>query len=234
MKKIIMGILTALTLYGCNGNAQQIKNKKMKLIYVMDPLCGWCYGNSTNTQHLFDKYKNQIDFEILPAGMWVGENARKQSKPMAQFIQKHDLQIQQATGTAFGPNYFKFVENENIVLDSEIPSRAIVTVKKIWATQAVPFAIEVQKARYLHAKDLNDDATYVSICENLKLDKKQFLEAFHSQAIKKETQETFALAQQYARSYPTLLAEKEGKIYTLEQGFAPIEGILKQIDSLLK
>ena len=129
--------------------------------------------------------------------------------------------------------HFKFVENESIVLDSEIPSRAIVTVKKIWATQAVSFAIEVQKARYLHAKDLNDDATYLSICENLKLDKEQFIEAFHSQAIKKETQETFALAQQYASSYPTLLIEKEGKLYILEQGFAPIEGVLKQIDTIL-
>lgn len=234
MKQIVIGILAVLALYGCNGNAQQINNKKMsKLIYVMDPLCGWCYGNSANTQHLYDTYKNQIDFEILPAGMWIGENARKQSKPMAQYIKKHDLQIQQVTGTAFGQDYFKFVENESIVLDSEIPSRAIVTVKKIWATQAVSFAIEVQKARYLHAKDLNDDATYLSICENLKLGKEQFIEAFHSQAIKKETQETFALAQQYASSYPTLLIEKEGKLYILEQGFAPIEGVLKQIDTIL-
>ena len=64
-----------------------------KLIYVMDPLCGWCYGNSANTQHLYDTYKNQIDFEILPAGMWIGENARKQSKPMAQYIKKHDFKV---------------------------------------------------------------------------------------------------------------------------------------------
>ena len=63
--------------------------------------------------------------------------------------------------------------------------------------------------------------------------KEQFIEAFHSQAIKKETQETFALAQQYASSYPTLLIEKEGKLYILEQGFAPIEGVLKQIDTIL-
>lgn len=70
MKQIVIGILAVLALYGCNGNAQQINNKKMsKLIYVMDPLCGWCYGNSVNTQHLYDTYKNQIDFEILPAGM---------------------------------------------------------------------------------------------------------------------------------------------------------------------
>lgn len=198
----------------------------------MDPLCGWCYGNSTNTQKLFEKYKNLLDFEILPAGMWIDTNARKQSKQMAQFIKKHDIQVQQTTGTEFGKTYFEFIENENIVLDSEVPSRAIVSVKKLWASQSIPFAIEVQKARYWYGKDLNSDETYVSICENLGLDKAEFLKIFHSETIKKETQETFALAQQYASSYPTLLTEKEGKLYILKQGYASFEIITKQIDAL--
>lgn len=203
-----------------------------KLIYVMDPLCGWCYGNSTNTQKLFDKYKDVLDFEIFPAGMWTGANARKQSKQMAQFIKKHDPQVQQTTGTEFGKAYFECIENEEIILDSEVPSRAIVTVKKLWATQAIPFAVEVQKARYWYGKDLNEDETYLSICEKLGLDKAGFLQAFHSETIKKETQETFASAQQYANSYPTLLAENEGQYYVLEQGYASFETIVNRIDEI--
>jgi putative protein-disulfide isomerase len=203
-----------------------------KLIYVMDPLCGWCYGNSTNTQKLYEKYKDLIDFEILPAGMWIGTNARTQSKQMAQFIKKHDLQVQQTTGTEFGKAYFEFIENENIVLDSEVPSRAIVSVKKLWKSQSIPFTIEVQKARYWYGKDLNSDKTYLSICEKLGLNKEEFQKTFHSETIKKETVETFALTQKYASSYPTLVAEKEGKIYLLEQGYAAFETITEQIDTL--
>lgn len=203
-----------------------------KLIYIMDPLCGWCYGNSINTQKLFEKYKDKIDFEVLPAGMWTGENARKQSKQMAQFIRKHDPQVQQTTGTEFGKDYFEFIENENIILDSEVPSRAIVVVKKLSASQIVPFTIEIQKARYWYGKDLNKDETYLTICEKLGLDKTEFLKFFYSDSIKKETQETFNLARQYASSYPTLLAEKEGEIYILEQGYASFETIAKQIDQL--
>jgi putative protein-disulfide isomerase len=232
MKKIIISTLLAFVLVSCNGHSQQLKTKKMKLIYIMDPLCGWCYGNSTNTQKLYEKYKDELDFEIIPAGMWVGENARKQSKPMAQFIKKHDTQVQETTGTAFGKAYFEFIENETIILDSELPSRAIVTVKKIANSQAVPFAIEVQKARYWYGKNLNDDETYLTICDTLSLDKTEFLKIFHSDIIKKETQETFNLAQKYASSYPTLLAEKNGKLYVLEQGYASFETITKQIDSL--
>lgn len=205
----------------------------MKLIYIMDPLCGWCYGNSNNTQKGYDKYNDILDLEILPAGMWTGINTRKQSKQMAQFIKKHDPQVQQTTGTEFGKDYFKFIENEEIVLDSEIPSRAIVTVKKLSASQVIPFAIEVQKARYLFGKDLNTDETYLTICNSLGIDKIEFLKIFHSELIKNDTQEIFALAQKYASSYPTLLAEKGGKTYILEQGYAPFETIVKQIDSLI-
>lgn len=205
----------------------------MKLLYIMDPLCGWCYGNSTNTKKIYDKYKDKLDIEVLPAGMWEGTNTRIQSKELVQYVKKHDPQVQQTTGTEFGKDYYEFIENNNIVLDSEVPSRAIVTVKILWPKQLVPFTIAVQKARYLYGKDLNQELTYISICEELNLDKKHFLDAFYSEAIKKETQETFALAQQYTNSYPTLLAEKEGEIFVLEKGYAPLGDILQQIDNLI-
>ena len=54
----------------------------------MDPLCGWCYGNSANTGKLYDKYKDILDFEILPAGMSAGTNARKQSQKNGRTLQK--------------------------------------------------------------------------------------------------------------------------------------------------
>lgn len=205
----------------------------MKLIYVMDPLCGWCYGNGANIQKLYEKYKDVLDFEILPAGMWTGANARSQSKPMAQYFKKHDLQIQHATGTAFGEGYFELIENENIILDSEKPSRAIVTIKKLWPEKAVSFTSQVQKARYWHGKDLNLDQTYLIICDELKIERKAFIEAYHSEFIKKTTLDTFELSRQYAYSYPTLLLEKQNKEFIIEQGFAGFESLAESIDDLL-
>jgi putative protein-disulfide isomerase len=203
----------------------------MKLIYIMDPLCGWCYGNSQTIQKLHDKYKDKLEFEMLPAGMWTGQNARKQSKQMATYIKKHDLHIQQQTGTLFGADYFKLIEDESIVLDSEIPSRAIVTVTKNWKVKTIPFAIEVQKARYLYGNDLNIDATYEAICQLLSLDTNAFFLNFYSTDIKQETQNTFALAQKKASSYPTLLLENNGESYLLEQGYAAFDTIVEHIQT---
>ncbi|WP_243230404.1 DsbA family protein [Flavobacterium pectinovorum] len=205
----------------------------MKLIYIMDPLCGWCYGNIVNTQKIYNKYKDILDFELLPAGMWTGANTRSQSKAMAQYFKKHDLQVEQTTGTEFGEDYFILIEDENIVLDSELPSRAIVAVKKLWPEKTVSFTAEVQKARYLHGKDLNSNQTYLQICDDLKLDIEQFIEAFHSDFIKKDTLETFEQARQYATSYPTLLLEIKNKKFILEQGYAGFETIVERIEKLI-
>ena len=60
--------------------------------------------------------------------------------------------MQQVTGAVFGENYFNLIEDASVVLDSEVPSRAIVVVKKRWSLQTVPFAHQVQRARYLARK----------------------------------------------------------------------------------
>lgn len=230
---IVIALTVVVLLTGASPGTKQLNEKKMKIIYVMDPLCGWCYGNTTNTEKLYEKYGNRIDFEILPAGMWTGANARYQSRQTAVYIKKHDLQVAQLTGTTFGEGYFKLLEDEKVLLDSEIPSRAITTIKNMWPAQAIPFAIRVQRARYWYGKDLNKESTYFDICTDLKLDTAQFLNAFHSEELKRATQEGFVSAQRYASSYPTLLSEMDGKTIVLEQGYASFQSITNQIDTLL-
>ncbi len=207
---------------------------KMKLIYVMDPLCGWCYGNHQTIERLYQNYKAAFDFEILPAGMWSGVNARKQTPQMARYFINHDAAIAQRTGTSFGEAYFQFIQNEEVNLDSEVPSRAIMAVTEMDQYQTVPFMVEVQKARYYHGKDLNQESTYTIICQQLGVDEEAFLSLFRSEAIKKKTQETFAKALQYAQSYPTLLLEANGDIHFLEQGYAPYERIETDINDLMR
>lgn len=63
--------------------------------------------------------------------MWADENVRRQTKHIGAYIKKHDPQIQQFTGKEFGIDYFKFIENEDVILDSEIPSRVIISVSRL-------------------------------------------------------------------------------------------------------
>ncbi len=204
-----------------------------QLIYIMDPLCGWCYGNSHNITALFESHKTKFNFKIIPAGMWAGTNTRMQSPQMAAYFRKHDQQISRLTGTVFGKAYFSFIEQHPVQLDSEIPSRAIITVQELWPQQNVNFMVAVQQARYLHGKDLNLQDTYEVICSGLNINPEAFTNAFNTREMHLKTLASFNQALQYASSYPTLLLEKEEKLYLIEQGYASLKDIEEKITSLI-
>ncbi len=201
----------------------------------MDPLCGWCYGNVDNTMKLFNEFKGRVDFEILPGGMWSGTNARKQSAQMTNYFLKHDATIATHTGMQFGQAYIDFIKNRHdVLLNSEVPSRAIVTINKIAPEQSVPFAAEVLKARYYHGKDLNVDETYTEILTRLQIDATLFFKNFKTAEATRSTLEIFKKAAAYASSYPTMLAVKDEEIYLLEQGYATYEELKKNVTRLLQ
>ena len=206
----------------------------MKIVYVMDPICGWCYGNINNTADMFDEFKDRVEFEVLPGGMWSGNNVRVQSEHMVNYFLKHDAVITDRTGVQFGTAYLDFIKNRNdVVLNSEIPSRAIVTVNKIAHNQIIPFTVEVLKARYLYGNDLNKDDTYAKILTELGIGQAVFFDLFKTDELSNATQSTFMKAARYARSYPTILAEKDGQAYVLEQGYVSYEELRNRISQLL-
>lgn len=233
-------VLLALLMFGCmcDSSGQKSNNKKeekMKVIYIMDPLCGWCYGNIDNTSKLFKEFRDRVEFEVLPGGMWSAGNRRIQSEQMMNYFLKHDAVITERTGIRFGEAYINFIKTRHdVVLDSEIPSRAIVTVNKIAPAFTVPFTVEVQRARYFYGKDLNLDETYTEILMKLGIDEKLFFHHFDSDDLKRATQDTFRKAASFARSYPTMLVEKDGTVYMLEQGYAPLEELTNSINQLLQ
>lgn len=80
--------------------------------------------------------------------MWVGENVRRQSPQMVSFFLRHDTAVEEHTGIEFGNAYRELLKQE-IVLDSEIPSRAIVTIQNIAPELTVPFYGSSTKSKVL-------------------------------------------------------------------------------------
>lgn len=201
----------------------------------MDPICGWCYGNLENTTNLYNDFKDNVEFEILPGGLWTGENAKVQSPDMINYISSNDARIVQLTGMKFGEKYLEFIKTRpDVVLDSEVPSRAIVTASKIASEQTMIFMSEVLKARYVFGKDLNLDETYRDIVKALDINEGLFFDYFKSQEAIDATLATFREAAKYAQSYPTIVASKDGKFYLLEQGYTPYAELKENVTHLLQ
>jgi putative protein-disulfide isomerase len=204
----------------------------MKLLYVMDPLCGWCYGNAATIEKLQAEFQQTYEFEVIPGGMLAGKNARTQTASFRNYVLAADKRIAAMTGTEFGEAYFDSLNNTTRVLDSEPPSRAIVVIKYLWPEKTIGASSLVQRARFVFGKDLNDEETYRGICESLDLDWNRFIETFRADHTRAATHHAFAVAHRLTSGFPTLLLDHGDSACVLAHGYAPYEQVAAKLESL--
>src|SRR5690554_6913353 len=93
---------------------------QVTLIYVYDPLCGWCYGFHPVVQKLAERFKGRINLEVKPGGLAIGEQAQT-IKDGYSFIPKASKQAESVTGVKFGRNFYLLAEEGSYFLNSEPP-----------------------------------------------------------------------------------------------------------------
>jgi len=206
----------------------------MKIIYIMDPYCKWCYGSSDHIQQLYDALEGKMPFEVIPAGMLAGEFTQIQSPENAFAIKRSNASIAKETGKPFGKAYEASLQEKEMVLDSEIPSRAIMACRMIAPALTLAFTHNILNARFQEGKDLNDSTTYLDICEQLGIDKQAFFHHFSSEETQENTRKAFLFAEKYAEHYPTLIYEENGEMDILTEGFSPYSLLELRLSKLLK
>ena len=200
----------------------------------MDPYCKWCYGTSDHIMQLFNALEGKLPFEVIPAGMLAGEFVQKQTPENAFAIKRSNATIAKETGKLFGKAYESSLLEKEMVLDSEIPSRAIIACRLTTPQLPLHFAHEVLNARFYEGKDLNERTVYLDICERLGIDKQTFFQHFSSDEAQEHTRKAFLFAEKYAEHYPTLIYEENGEMDVLTEGYSPYSLIELRLSKLLK
>ena len=206
----------------------------MKILYIMDPYCKWCYATSDAIQQLFDALEGKLPFEVIPAGMLAGEFTQVQSPETASAHRKLDASITKETGKEFGAGYKSALNEKEMLLDSLVPSRAIMACRTIAPHLTLQFAHRILHARYQDGKDLTDDTVYLEICEQIGIDKPTFFQQFSSQENDENTRQAFLFAEKYAEHYPTLIYEEDGEMDILTEGYSPYSLIELRLSKLLR
>ena len=206
---------------------------KTKIYYVMDTMCGWCYGFSEVINQAHETYKDDLDFSILPAGMWTGENVKKMNSSLGQFMSAHNVTITKLTGKKFGTEFEKnILQNKEAVLDSWPGAKAVIIMQTIKKESTFAYLKEVQKAFYVHGKDTNDWQLYADIAERFGVSQEIFKKEYFSEEASTKVQECFALAEQLGvATYPNVVAVKDGKAKLISQGhmkFSELTVLLKK------
>lgn len=199
---------------------------KTKIYYVMDIMCGWCYGFSDVISRIEEKYRDDYEFNIVPGGMWVGESVQTMNSSLGSYIKDHNTRIEKLTGKKFGSGFNKNVLQSNRVLDSLPGAKALVLIQKQNKDVSFAFLKKVQEAFFIDGKDINDVKTFSEIAENLGISKELFEEQFNSKELEKETFNQFRMVQSLGvSSFPTVLAVQGTQKEIIAQGYNSFEAL---------
>ena len=197
--------------------------EKMRIVYVMDPYCSWCYGGSPNILRLYDKYHDIVDFELLPAGMLRGEYEEHYTPEMERATLHSIETVERETGRKFGEPYRCLLHEEEAVWNSVLPSRAIEAVKEIAPEKVFAFADALLTARFSNGQRLDNPTTFAEVGESVGIRAESLLKEYLKEETAKTAEESFNRVNDYAEVYPTLMLINGKDHYKLEEGFAPYE-----------
>ena len=209
---------------------------KLKIFYVFDTMCGWSYGTSDVITKVQEKYKDVYDFNLVPGGMWAGDNVKVMDSGLREFINDNNVEVEKSTGKNFGESYNKKVlDSSSIVLDSFPGAKAVVIVQKIKKAVAFSFLKNIQNAFFLEGKDMNNIKVYLETAESFSIARDEFQKLYNSEEIRVETLNCFEKAEAMGvETFPSIVAEENNKTDIIAEGYSSFEDLDKIFSSLAK
>ena len=207
-----------------------------ELLYIHDPLCGWCYGMSPVINQVKADFAGQIDVSVLCGGMVLGDDAGPIGGTWEYLRQSLD-EVEQVTGMQFGAAFKELGAAGAYHYDSEPPSRAIVAFRQLTRDPArtVDFAHSVQTALFRDGRDLNDTATYVPLLAPFGVAADEFARRWAMPETARAAQQEFAaVARSGVQGFPTMVLRVAEQGYVLARGYQPYEQLSAGIKQLLR
>lgn len=210
----------------------------MKLIYVGDPMCSWCYGFGKEMTALMARHP-ELPLEIVVGGLRAGATDVLDTRGK-QFRLGHWARVEENSGLPF--NRDGLMARENFVYDTEPICRAVVTARRL-APEVDLLSVfrALQHAFYVDALDTTDGAVLaeVAVAAMAKVGHTHSAKAFHDEWAAPATiaaaAREFALARQMGiQSFPALLLETKGQLMEISPGYAHVDQLDKLLSAALR
>lgn len=202
----------------------------MKLYYVYDALCGWCYGFSPVIQRFEQQYASELSFEVISGGMVIGDRVGPVAET-ADYIKTAYHQVEERTGVRFGKAFLEGVlEEGTAIFDSYPAALAMRAFKLSRPRQSIAFAGRIQRAIYHDGMLPRPLEGYAKLATEFGLDETHFLEHMNDATTDMAAQAEFELAQRLGiTGFPTLLLEygEDEKLGVLSRGYIPYDQLEK-------
>lgn len=214
-------------------NSLESKNKP-KVLYIYDPMCGWCYGFSNVIDLIKTKYSTYFNFEIYSGGMIIG-NSVKPAYEMSSYILNAYKRVEYMTGVKFGEKYLDIFKEGSYILNSETACIALTAIKEIKPELAFEFAKEIQYAHFFEGQSLNAFITFENIANKLGVNLIDFNNIWTNKFVSNKTYEEFDFVKKLGvQGFPALLLFSKGQYYSIASGFTTFNQLDNIFQSILE
>jgi len=203
----------------------------MKLYYVHDPMCSWCWA----FRPVWLAFRAQVPV-VLDISYIMGGLAADSEEPMPLRLQRqiqahwHNIQTH-VLGTVFN---FEFWQDNIPRRSTYAACRAVIAARYQNPAYEDAMIYEIQKAYYLYAKNPSDADVLEGCAKGLVLDMQRFHQDMGSDACQEQLLFEMALSQKIgSRGFPSLILSLEGENHLIKLDYNDAEIMLTQIDQLL-
>jgi len=206
----------------------------MRIVYVFDALCGWCYGFSPVINRLFEEYQYRLDIEVISGGMVLGKSSGPIGK-VASYISDAYQVVEEKTGVKFGSAFLNgTLKDGKVIFDSFPPAKALKIVKELKEHESLAYATDIQKAIYYDGANPSDVEVYKKLAFEHGVSVKDFEILWSTPDYQVRTHEEFMFAQQLnVTGYPTVFIEEESTYHLLARGYTSYQVLRGRLEHLV-
>ena len=202
-----------------------------RLIYVMDPMCSWCWGFAP----VMTALAAQAEADGVSLSLRVG-GLRREQVVMDGAGRERTLSywhaVHSATGQAFN---LEQGLPDALIYDTEPACRAVVAARHLDETRAWSLSLLIQQAFYQHRRDVTQPSVLVELAEAAGLSRSEFAECYDDPSTKAATAADFAWVENLGiAGFPTLLAEHQGQLALVTNGYQPLPALAALLERWLE
>lgn len=207
--------------------------QKVKFIYVMDPLCGWCYGFSPVIERFYEMYSHLMDFQLVVGGLMEGSRVGPLQE-VAPYIKDAYHVVEEKCGTPFGELYLENIVEGNGILDSHPANLILKTAQWLKPHRVFAAAKEIQSAHYYSGIPSDNLRELCFSIERSGYNAQDLIGGAESSKAEELLQADYAWVKEFGiKGFPCCLLETESNLQMISQGYLPFEELKAKIELIL-
>jgi putative protein-disulfide isomerase len=199
-----------------------------ELIFVVDPMCSWCWGFAPVIEALLKTQSDRYQFSLVVGGLRTKGDMPWNESSKA-YLKGHWEQVSQRTGQRFSDGLF---EKEQFEYDTYPACKAVVTVRELLGMQsAFTYLHTIQEAFYTRSQDITNVDVLTELLKEVGLESSAFKTFYESQKAQLLMEHDFAKARSMgANAFPSVvMIDEEGHMVS-QKGYRS----LLEMQKLLK